>query len=190
MGLGENIRKSLEDRWLMRFDTNHPDGDAFHGVVTVVQRGFIALREDRDLRFDGIIVLPKHVLDGSRNGGYEKCVNAIHRQAEDLDAAQGPEWLGGCKTVADVLAALHERDIWPGIEVVFEGDDGPQSAFYVGPIVGVEDDHVLLHCYDAHGEWEKIYEIGYDEIFKVVFEDDYTKRFNAYMRACGPARPA
>ena len=189
MSLASQIRKSLEDNWVTRFHTNHPDGDDLDGVVIQIQREFIVLREDGDLRFDGVLVVPRRVLTGCRDGAVEKCWNAIHRHLGDLSEASSPEWMGSCKTMADILRELQGRDIWPGVEILFEGDDGRDSAFYVGPVVRVDDDEFLLHCYDAEGAWEEVYEIGLDEVFKITFGDSYTSRFNDFMRSRGPDRP-
>jgi hypothetical protein len=98
-------------------------------------------------------------------------------------------WLNRCESLVDVLRELQQRDIWPGIEIVWEDDEGPESAYYLGPVVYVEDELFGIHCYDGVGEWEEVYEIEFGDLFKISIDDSYTKHFNAYMREEGPERP-
>ena len=190
MDLPRQFHKSLENQWLTRFHTNTPDEDHFTGVVVLVQRSFLVLLADRELAWDGFEILPKRILTGYRDGEYEQRANAIHRFQGDIDRAVCPAWLSGCRTLGDVLLAMQAQDVWPGVEVAFEDDEGPDTAFYVGPILDVREDEFSIHCYDATGDWEAVYDLEYDDVIRLCFGDNYTTRFNAYMRAEGPARPA
>lgn len=192
MSLARQFHKSLENQWLTRFETDVPPMDHFTGVVVLVQRGFVVILESTELAWDGFEIVPKGIITGFRDAGYEACANAIHRHRGEIDAATCPDWLGSCRTLRDVVTAMQARDIWPGIEVVFESDeeeDGVDTAFYLGPVVDVDEDTFSVHCYDATGAWEGVYVLAYDEIVRICFDDTYTTRFNAWMRAEGPERP-
>ena len=58
----------------------------------------------------------------------------------EIRKARSPVWLNRCESLVDVLKELQQRDVWPGIEIVWDDDDERESAFYVGPVVYVEDD--------------------------------------------------
>ena len=181
MSLAQKYNKSLTEQWLMRFKTKHPNGDNYDGVVTRIKPAFIVLREERDLELDGVIILPKRVIKGVRDGRYERCYNQILRQNGEMRKLRSPRWLNSCETIAQVCASLMKRDIWPGVGTIF--DDGAESAFYLGPITRVDEDRFFLRCYDAAGKWEKVYKLDYDEVFKIEFDSRYCNHFNAYMKS-------
>ena len=189
MSLAAKFRKSLEEKSLIRFRTNHPDGDHVTGIVTANQRDFVVVREAYELSFDGILVLPKRTLTGYRDSKFERCANRIVRHAGEIRKARSPVWLNRCETLVDVLNEFQQRDVWPGVEIVWDGEEERESAFYVGPVVYVEEDLFGIHCYDGVGAWEDVYEIEFDDLFKITIEDSYTKHFNGYMREEGPERP-
>jgi hypothetical protein len=180
MRVTEKYRKSLDEKWCLRFKTRHPDGDNYDGVVTQINREFIVLREEDDFEFDGITILPKKSIKGCRDGKYEQCCNEILRENGAIRKCDSPRWLNGCETLPEVIRELKRRDIWPGVETIFAGNS--KTAFYIGPITRAADDCFYLRCYDAAGKWEKEYELTYDEIFRIEFNSRYCNQFNAYMR--------
>ena len=68
MKLAEEYKKSLSEKWSIRLRTRHPDGDNYDGVVTQIKRGFVVLREERELDFDGIIILAKELSKAPATG--------------------------------------------------------------------------------------------------------------------------
>jgi hypothetical protein len=173
-------RKSLDERWSMRFKTRHPDGDNYDGVIVHLGQQFVVIREQTDFEFDGIIVLPKRVVRGVRDGEFERCANEILRQNGALGHLKVPLWVRRCVTMWDILESLMKRSIWPGIEILF-GDGS--TAFYLGPIESISKDGFETKCYDAAGEWEDQYSFRWKEIFKVEIASKYCTHFNRYMRA-------
>jgi hypothetical protein len=180
MDLEQHYRRSLDRQWCMRFDTRHPDGSKYDGVITHIRPEYIILREVRDLDFDGIIVLPRTGIGGVRDGENEKCTNAILRHCGAIRRLRTPQWLDQCATIQGLLSRLRAEDVWPGVETLFDG--GKTSAFYLGPIVEIGDREFQLHCYDAAGQWEQIYRISLAEICRIEFDSRYCNRFNAWMR--------
>ncbi len=190
MSLATKYRKSLDETWQIRLKTLHPDKDSIDGVVTAIQPGFIVLREEFEFAFDGVVVLPKRVVTGYRDGKFERAGNAVLRHAGATRKARSPIWLNQCEDLTQVLYELKQRDIWPGLEILFEDEDEElASAFYVGPVAYVDGDTFGLQCYDAEGNWEDVYDLEISEIFKISVDDQYTKTFNKWMREAGPARP-
>jgi hypothetical protein len=183
MSFKRKYDKSLAEQWCMRFKTTHPDGDNYAGIVTHVKPGFIILREEESFELDGVLILPKRSIKGIRDGKYDRCCNEILRQNGALKKLRPVRWLDSCETIPQVISSMMRRDVWPAIETVPEpGDDG---ALYVGPITGAGSDGFSLWCYDAAGRWEKEYELGYDEIFRIEFDSKYCNHFNRYMKSKG-----
>jgi hypothetical protein len=81
MSLASKYRKSLDQRWCLRFNTVHPRGDAHDGIVVHIARTFIVLREERDFELDGLIVLPKSAMKSCRDNKFEACHNLILRES-------------------------------------------------------------------------------------------------------------
>ena len=164
----------------MRFKTIHPDGDSYDGVVTQISRTFIALRESTDFELDGMIILPKKVIKGYRDSRFEECTNGIMRWNDSIRQISTPRWLDACDAIPDVLMAMKDRDIWPGVESL--SDDAQDSWFLLGPIVSVSDSSFTVANYDAAGNWGDISELDYGEVLKLEFDDKYSNHFNEYMR--------
>ncbi len=190
MSLSQKYKESKEQTWSMRFKTHHPDGNRFDGVVTHIQKNFIVLKEQTDFVFNGVVVLAKKVIKGYRDGKYETCANDILRHTGAIKHAKSPRWLDTCTTLKEVLETLQKKDIWPYIEIVYELDGKTETDVFVGKVTRVEKDAFWIYDYDAAGNWLREWEIRYDEIFKIQFDDLYTKHFNAYMRTQTENSPA
>jgi hypothetical protein len=181
VSLERKYKKSLNDQWCLRFKTCHPDGDEFDGVVIQIAREFIVLREEVNFEFDGVVVLPKSRIKGCRDNKYERCRNELLRHNGAIRKCRSVPWLSSCGTLPDVIGKLKARDVWPAIEVVFNGNS--RSAFYLGTLTHIGSDRCVLRSYDAAGKWEKAYDLSYDEIFKIEFDNKYCRHFNAFMRS-------
>ncbi|MCP3918722.1 MAG: hypothetical protein GY711_24515 [bacterium] len=186
MSLAEKIDKSLEKKWCTRFQTSHPDGDAYDGVVTVNHRNLIVLRNLQHFEFDGVVILPKRVIRGYRDSRFERCLNRVLRHNQAIREARTPDWLESCDDLESLLNALGDRDIWPIVEMLYEEEGEIGSALYIGPIDFVDEDGFGLQCYDAAGKWETVYELDFEDVFKIEFGDSYSKHFNNYMRDKSP----
>jgi len=180
MKVSKKYSKSLENKWVTRFKTIHPDGDDCDGVVLVVKRSFLVIKEARDFEFDGTIILPKRVVRGYRDSGFEQCYNSIIRSNGQINNMEFPDWLHKCSSIRDVVDQLKSHDIWPGIEILF--DEGKRSAFYLGPILETREHSFSINCYDAAGKWEKVYDLEYDEVFRIEFDSKYCNHFADYMK--------
>lgn len=182
--LSEHYQKSLEQQWSMRFSTCHPNNDKYHGVITQTTKRFVALQCLSNFEWDGTVVFPKRSIIRARDGKFEACQNAILRQTGAMDHFAPIEWLASCETIQDVFIELKERDIWPGVELMYPKNQG--GGFYIGPITKVSKDSFSLWCYDAAGKWEKEYIRSFKNVFRVEIESRYISPFNAYMRRNNP----
>ncbi len=173
--------KSKKQKLSLRFGTHHPCAETLDGYVVDIQKSHIVLCTQDDFRLDGITILPIKRIIKCRDGKFEACINKILRMNGVQKKAKVPKWLARCETIQEVLRALMKRDIWPGVEILF--NKGKRSAYYLGPITDVGADQFSIRCYDAAGRWEKTYQLGIIEIFKLNFGDHYSKVFNKFMRA-------
>jgi len=183
MSLSRKYAKSKDEKWAVRFRTSHPDEETRDGVVTHIARSFIVLRETCDFDFDGVLVLPKRVVTGYRDGKCERCHNRILRFNGNIRKARTPRWLGSCNSVPEVLKQIKKRGIWPCIGIVFELDGKTETDFFIGRIVRFEDDRFWILDYDAAGNWGEEYDIEFREILSVGFNDRYSTEFNKYMKS-------
>ena len=188
MSLAKKYKKSKDLKWSLRFNTHHPDGDNFYGIVTHIQKHFIILREHDNFTFNGTVVLAKKVIKGYRDGKYDKCANEILHHSGNIKDAKSPRWLGNCTSLKQILEKLQKKDIWPAIEIIFMKGRKTKTDLYIGKITRIKNDSFWIYDYDAAGKWQKECEIYYDEIFKIEFDDEYTRYFNAYMRPTLPEK--
>lgn len=182
MSLAKKYKKSKEKKWSLRFNTYHPDGDRYYGIVTHIQKRFIILRKHDEFEFNGTLVLTKKVIKGYRDSKFEACANEILRHNGNLKQAKSPRWLDNCTTIKQVLEKLQKRDIWPAVEIIFRIKKKTETLFYIGKITRFGKNAFWIYDYGADGKWQKEYKIRYDEIFRIEFDDLYTRHFNAYMR--------
>ena len=118
----------------------------------------------------------------------KKSINGDRRHEKSLnngeiEKIEVPEWIAGCENIKEVIASIKRRDIWAAIGTLF--NEQTDSALYLGPITRTGTENFFLKCYDAAGEWEKEYELSYDEIFRIEFDSRYCTHFNKYMRSKG-----
>lgn len=180
----EALQKSLEGKLCMRFFTHHPDKDHYDGIITQLRKEFFVLQEERDFEWDGTQLFPNRALKGALDNKNYACYTEILRQNGAIESFQPVAWLDSCDTLRDVFMQLKERDIWPGVETLY--DKKRKSAFYIGPLTNISDKHFSLWCYDAEGKWEKEYRLSYKSVFRIAIDDKYVKHFNAYMRKQAP----
>lgn len=182
--LSNKYKKSLEQKWLMRFKTIHPDGDAFDGIVIQNKKNFIVVVEFNNLELDGFVLIPKKVISGYRDLKFEICFNQIIRQNKEFGKIKIPQWIDECDSIQEVLLNLEKRKIWPAIEVIFDED----SAFFIGEIQDVQSDLIKFKSYDAAGKWAYVDTLLSEDIFKIEFNSRYCNHFNTYMKNSNPSQ--
>lgn len=181
MNFERKYKKSLFEQWTMRFETTHYEADNYDGVVLQIKPDFIVLREEQNFEFDGIIILLKKFIKNIRDNKYDKCCNEIIRFNGAVKKLRFPKWLNSCETIHQFLTQVRKRDIWIGVEIIF--DKGSNSSFYIGPVIDVGSEDFSIKCYDAAGKWEKEFRVNYDEIFRIEFDSRYCNNFNAFMKS-------
>lgn len=182
MSLSQKYRKSKDLKWALRFNTRHPDGYKFDGIVTHIQKNFIILRNEGDFVFDGVLVLPKKVIKGYHDSKVDRCHNDILRFSGIIRNVKSPQWLDDCTTLKQILEKIQKKDIWPIIETMYKLGRKLKTKFYIGKLTRIEKDTFWIYHYDAAGKWQKEYQIRYDDIFRIEFNDRYSRYFNAFMR--------
>ena len=177
--MNKHLSRSKNRKGVIRIRTKAPDGMNIDGIVLQEARSFVSLLVVEDFEPDGIVVVPKKWIKGIRDGKFEACATEMIRFSGTLERTEPFAWPSNLTSLAEVCAYLKERDIWPAVEIIYNGDD---SAFYIGPITEISKRSLRLYCYDAAGQWEKEYEIDFAEIFRIEFESRYARNFNAFMK--------
>ncbi len=180
MKLSNVYKKSLRKKWLVRFETKHPDGDSYDGIVLKEAKNFIVLAPECDFEFDGICILPKKFIKGYRDGKFEKCCNEIIRVNGQIKKIKLPSWLKQCSGLEDVFRGIKRNNIWPLVEILF--NKNKESDFYIGSIIGGNDKEFGIRGYTATGKWEKVFVLDYSEVLRIGFYDHYSKHFNGFMK--------
>lgn len=165
----------------MRWETIHPDGESYDGVVMDVKADFVTIAQESDFEFDGLIVLPRRSLEGYRDGPTDACCNEILRAHNAFATIHYPAWMQRCQSLAELFSGLKARDIWPGVEILVDNDTDDE--FYLGQLTEVGREEFRLMCYDSEGNWEREFSLRYDQLFRVEINSRYCKRFNAYMKS-------
>lgn len=179
MSITGKFKKSLEDRWSMQFKCNGPDKDHYNGVVMKIGKTFVVLNRIFNLALDGILILPRKAVTGYRDGKNEVGHNQVLRFHHLIEKLKIPGWLSKCESIPEILKALQKRDIWPIVEVNYEGN----QFFHIGPIVEVNEREFHIRNYKATGKWDQFYILEYSWLLRIGFGDCYSTRFNKFMRA-------
>jgi len=176
------IKKSLKKRLPVRLITR-PEGEAYDGIVLKDGRDYVAMACVPDLKFDGLVILPKKYIRGFREGKFEKTLNEIIRSNGEIKKMKGPAWLLKCGEMKDVLRQLFERKIWPIVHVVF--DKEKHSEMYIGPIMGGDEKQkaFTIRHYSATAKWKYKQFIYFRQVQMVQWGDNYSKIFNKFMQS-------
>lgn len=178
MSLSEKLKKSLYEKWCMRFKISVAEVEEWDGIVVHIGRDFVAISQEYDFEVDGLMIFPKRVLKGYRDDRFERCFNEILRENGQIKKAVAPKWLTNCTRLVDALQYCYHKDIWPAIDIVYE----EKGLLYLGPLVDVNEKELKIYGYDADGSWEMVYTLSLKEICRVEINSRYCRTFNNFMR--------
>ena len=180
MSLNKACQKSLQEKSCIRLELQEPSGDSHLGVVLAVQRKFIVIQTVNAMEFDGFYVLQKQFIREYRQSHFEACQDSILKHNRQFNDLAVNHWLIECKKLIDVISKLKERDLWPGIEAIY--NKGRDTAYYQGPIQEVQQKSLEIAGYDAAGNWEQSYDIEFSDLMSIDIGSRYCQHFNRYMR--------
>lgn len=177
--MNKRIAKSLNDKYCIRFATDHPDDDQYSGIVIHKTNTLVFIYMIDDFEVDGMLVLPRKRITKVRDSEFEECENKIIRANCEIKKIKTPRWLKSIKTIKEYVEYLMKKKVWPIIEVV---DSDNNDALYIGPVTSVGKSSFTINSYDATGEWEKEYTLSYSDVFKIEINSRYANHFNNYMK--------
>ncbi len=178
--MNKRIAKSLNDKYCIRLATNHPDKEAYDGIVIHKTRSLVVICEIHDFEVDGIIAFPRIRIEKVMDSDLEECENKIIRMNDEIRNIKKPKWLGKMNSIGELIQYLCKKKIWPAIEIIHKDNE---SALYVGPITKAGRTKFSIYCYDAAGDWEQEYTLNNSDVFRVEFNSKYTNHFNSYMKS-------
>jgi hypothetical protein len=163
------LREALEQRIPMRFARERVQPGWIHGYVVGLSREFCLIAEVGDaMRFDGYVVLSiSDLTEVEEDPSREFVEKALALRNEPLAIPED--------FPLDSWAAIAEAAIRfaPLLSVnVVEDEDGEVS--YIGQLVGIENDALLLREVDPNAHWHAdAGDYGFDEIASIGFSTGY-----------------
>lgn len=174
MKIRKTLRKSLLEHFPVRLFTASETLDC---VVVNLSDKLMIVNAITDFEFDGYIAIETDSVTEVRCD--------IHEQLELRILNNNNELLKHMTNDIPVSSSLHDlvtyflgSSIWPAFTVREKKHD----AFYVGPIIAVEDECFALKAYDDVGNWEDTYKLRFIDVRKVIWNNRYLRNFNNYMR--------
>jgi hypothetical protein len=171
--------KSKNKQHTIRLNTSHPDGDAYDGVVLGISRSIIVFQDTSDFTIEGVSILPRKWLTKIRDSKFEKCYDKVLRLHGEMENLNKKEWVNELTSIKSAIKKIYTKGIWPSIEV-FDGKR--KTAMFLGPITEIKSKKFTVYAYDAIGKWEQEYDINYSEVFCIQLFNQYTERFNKFMK--------
>lgn len=147
-GARVELREALEQRIALRIQRDRLQPGVIHGYVAALSRDFCLIAEVGDaMRFDGYIAIAIADISALEVDPSREFVDkALALRGETLQVPAGFE-LGDWASIARSAAACA-----PLISVnMLEDDDGEIS--YVGRLVGVESNALILREIDPNAQW-------------------------------------
>jgi hypothetical protein len=182
--IDRHLNASKRERSIVRIEPFHAGSNRIDGIVLVNRESFVALQVIEDFEDDGAAVIPKGTVESVRRGPFERCATAVYQKTPTRREAKRFKWLTTLRTLPDVVRYLQAHDLWPAVKIA----DEDETIVYVGKVTKLSDASFAMWCYDAAGEWEREYEVEYDEVIKVEIDSRYLRHFNRYMKRKGLPR--
>ena len=168
-GLRAVLRESFEQRIPMRFARERIQPGWIHGYLVGLSRDFCLIAEVGDaMRFDGYVVLAiadlSQVEEDPSREFVEKALAIRDEQLAIPEDFKLDDWA----TIAQSAMRLA-----PIVSInVIEDDAGEVS--YIGQLVGIESDALILREVDPNAHWyPDTGDYGYDEIASIGFGTGY-----------------
>ena len=148
------------------FERKPIDPNRLYGLIVSESESLILIQKEYDFEFDGFMVLRSRDITKQYTSDSNSYCEGIMRE-EGL-WKDPPQWVCSIPLSdwRSVLTALS------GKPVVIENER--KGDFYIGPVVACEDHSVLIHFFDACGQWQKIERVQYRTITSVKFGDRYS----------------
>lgn len=153
--------------------------ESISGVPVGLSRSFLVMQEVSEFYLYGYCIIPiKSILEV----GYD----ATHQFIERIMVSEG---------IMDQVKAKHALDLtnWKtvfeglmatGLSVTLQCEDDDEDYEFIGPVKRVDADAAWVHCFDSEGVLEESwYDISFDEISRVAFDDPYANMFSKHLRS-------
>jgi hypothetical protein len=188
------LRRAIARQESVKIERTGRSQPNVYGFPLAMGRALVLLHAVTDFDLDGFEVLPVDVVTDVRSGEYERFLERVLRvegSLREVWPARGArrraelpldDWRG----LFQALGASGELVI---VECEDRDEDDDQD-FFIGPIVGVSDDAVGVHHFDATAAWDPAPSVvPFDEITRVRFDERYTRVFARYVGESGPTKP-
>jgi hypothetical protein len=181
------LRRAIARRESVKIARTGPSQPNVYGFPLAIGRTLVLLHALTDFDLDGFQVLPLRLVTDVRSGEYERFLERVLRDEGTLREVWPAR---GKPHRADLpLAGWPElfRALGPSEELVIvecedREPDGEEQDFFIGPVIGVTDDAVGVHHFDATATWDPSPSaVPFDEITRVRFDERYIRVFARYV---------
>jgi hypothetical protein len=172
------VERALAGHELLRIERDDIDAEPVTGFV--VERGpeLLLLHRLDDFDLAGYALLRLDDVTAARSEDVEAFTVRVLRDEDQLRHVGPPDPPVPVSSWGDAFEALRaSRRI-----VIVESEEFEQEEFYIGRIVRVQDDAVVVHHFDAIGTWDdEPTAIRFADITRVRFDERYTTVFEPYV---------
>lgn len=175
-----SLRNSKDKKHTIRMHTKHPDEETYDGVVLGLSNSLVVFQDTSEFAFEGVSIMPRKWLTKIRDGDFEETYDKVLRHHGELKKLNRKKWVNELTSVKAAIAAIQAKGIWPSIEA-YDGKN--DTAMFLGPITEVQSSKFTIYAYDANGNWEQEYDIKYSEVYCIQLFNQYTDRFNEYVKS-------
>ncbi|HEU4697630.1 MAG TPA: hypothetical protein VFS40_00465 [Gemmatimonadales bacterium] len=172
------IERALATHELVRVEREEIDAEPVTGFVLDHGPELLLLHRLDDFDLAGYALLRLEDLTAVQADDVEEFTLRVLRDEGQLPYVGPPDPPVPTTSWGDAFRALEAaRKI-----VIVESEDYEQEEFYIGRIVRVQDDAVVLHHFDAIGTWdEEPTAIRFADVTRVRFDERYTTVFEPYV---------
>jgi len=148
------------------------------GYVVAASSNFIVLQETEDFALQGFCVFPMEDITTIKRNKFDKYYGQII-EWEGLQKNIGLRTNIELKNWKSVFTSLQKQKS----NVIVECEHPEVDTFTIGEIEKVTDKHVYINYFDAAGYVDaEPTKLRFDDITKVVFDDQYIDIFSKYLR--------
>jgi hypothetical protein len=163
----------------------YPGDPTHNGFVLGLGRDLVLLHQFHDFYPEGYTALRVADIKRVRSGAHERSWETMFRGEGLLDRV-GIPYEVPLDDYRSLLAALHGG----GQHVIIECEDRrtpEDDDFFIGPVVTLDDESVLIQHFDSMGGWyDGPSVVAFSDITKIQFDTPYINTISKYLKELPP----
>ena len=163
---------------------------SIHGDPIALSEGLLLIHVIDEVHYDGYCVVPLSTVERVRSGRFERAFERVFDALCPQRRATAPAGIEISSPVS-LFAGLRASQRYVIIETAALDARARrgEKTFYIGPIVGLADDAVAVHSFNAVGRWDRRpTRVRYDRISRMRFDCEYINAWSKFLTRTRPAR--